>query len=63
MDASTRSEVEQAGDEILIALFNGKEGEGLSYLREKKFVHTVSKSVVEVQSFPPTTSAARMHSF
>ena len=65
MDDTTRSEVEQAGEEVFIALFNGKEGEGLNYLRYKKFVHkaTVSKSVVEVQSLPPTTSAARMHSF
>ena len=64
MNVSTHSEVEEAGEEVFIALFGGSKGEGLNHLRYMKFVHkaAVSKSVVQVQSLPPTAAAARMHS-
>ena len=64
MSVSTHSEVEEAGEEVFIALFGGSKGEGLNHLRYKKFVQkaAVSKSVVQVQSLPPTAAAARMHS-
>ena len=62
---STPDEVKEAGEQLFIRLYNGQEAEGLDKLRYRHFLQKVStrNTVVQVQSLPPTESAAKYHSF
>ncbi|KAJ8043143.1 hypothetical protein HOLleu_10106 [Holothuria leucospilota] len=61
---ATESEIVQAGEEALICLYGGIQGEKLDVLRARKFFSKVasSKTSVKLQALPPTSAAARYHS-
>ena len=61
---ATTKEIKGAGENLLVVLYNGREGERLDTLRYQRFCDKVSSSsqVVEVQALPPTSSAAEAHS-
>ena len=54
----------EAGENALVSLYGGDQGEKLNTLRYKMFCEKVSKSTshVEPQSIPPTSAAAKHHS-
>ena len=62
---STHDEIEEAGEQALICLYNGILNEGVDTLRYKKFVHKANTgtTMVQVQTLPPTKAAAKFHSF
>ena len=64
LNESSQEDVERAGERAFMMLYGGVDNKGLNHLRYSKFVHkaNVSKAVVEVQTLPPTYSAARYHS-
>ena len=65
-DKSTHEEIREAGERALIHVYNsGSDCESLDELRKKKFQGKVIKSLksVEVKDLPPTSDAARYHSF
>ena len=64
MEESSREAVDSAGECAFVAVFGGEDREKLDHLRYQKFVHkaNVSRAVVQVQTLPPTSSAARFHS-
>ena len=57
-------EKKAAEETLLVVLYNDREGERLDTLRYQRFCDKVSSSsqVVEVQTLPPTFSAAEAHS-
>ena len=61
---ATAKEIKVAGQNLLVVLYNGSEGERLDTLRYQRFCDKVSSSsqVVEAQTLPPTSSAAEAHS-
>lgn len=65
MKNSAPSDIKLAGEEILKLLYGGNSIESLNHLRYRKFVHkaNVSRSVVQVQTLPPTEAASAFHSF
>ena len=64
MNTSSPTDIETAGENEFKCVYNGKTNEDLDALRFRKFVQKVntSKVVVQVQTLPPTKSAARYHS-
>ena len=63
--ASTPSEVESAGEKALVAMYNGKKTESLNKLRLTKYSEKVTKGEIKVEprSLPPTSAAAKFHSY
>ena len=61
----TKQDIEVAGEKALVCLYNGKFDDSLDVLRHKRFCEKVAtKSVyVQPQSLPPTTAAAKYHSY
>ena len=57
--------ISSAGEKALVSLYGEKGNDTLDRLRKIKFCNKVAKSstTVEVQSLPPTTDAAKYHSF
>jgi len=57
--------IREAGEKALVHLYGGRVCDTLNVLRKKKFSDKVSKSItcVEVQSLPPTSDAAKYHSY
>ena len=64
MNDSSIDDIEKAGECAFMTVYGGIDDKGLDHLRYKKFVHkaNVSTSVVQVQTLPPTNSAAKYHS-
>ena len=58
-------DITTAGENVLVSLYSGKPGETLNVLRYKKFFEKVANrsSHVQPQSLPPTSTAAKYHSF
>lgn len=66
MKKSTHDEVEIAGQELLVRLYNGEpDCHGLDILRYCKFLQKVNakSTALEVRTLPPTINAARFHSY
>ena len=66
-EGATKKDVIAAGEEALIHLYSGKQGEpgeGIDVLRYKRFCEKVAKSssFVEPQTLPPTSAATGYHS-
>ena len=61
----THDTVQTAGENIFLALYNGAKIQSLDILRYCKFLQKVqTKSTnLHVQSLPPTSDAARFHSY
>ena len=62
--SATPEEIKVTGEKLLVALYNGKERDDLNTLRFQRFCEKLSSSssMVEVNTFPPTTAAAENHS-
>ena len=62
---STKEEIEKAGDKAVVHLYGGNEQDTLDTLRHKKFNEKVASrsSFIEPQSLPPTSAAAKYHSY
>ena len=65
MDKPSNEDIERAGEQVLVALYGGKKADSLDFLRHKKFCEKMTTSLtrVEPQSLPPTSAAAKYHSF
>ncbi|MES9882763.1 MAG: hypothetical protein ABW185_17995 [Sedimenticola sp.] len=61
---STKNDVEVAGENALVCLYNGKPGERLDVQRHQRFCQKVSSSTSSIhpRGLPPTSSAAKYHS-
>jgi hypothetical protein len=61
---SAKDEIVQAGEEIIACLYGGVQYEGLDVLRYRKFASKVvtGNIFVQVQTLPPTSDAASLHS-
>ncbi|KAK7485546.1 hypothetical protein BaRGS_00023234 [Batillaria attramentaria] len=55
-------DVECAGHQALVCLYNGEPGGSLDVLRHRKFCEKLTTAAVQVHTLPPTTAAARYHS-
>ena len=60
--ANVFDESVKAGENALVALYGGKQGELLDSLRHRKYQEKVCTREVEPQNLPPTSSAAIYHS-
>ena len=62
-ESASPEEIFAAGEQALVALYNGKPGEKLDSLRYKRFCEKVatSTSFVSPQVLPPTSAAAKYH--
>ncbi len=58
-------DIAAAGEEVLVSLYNEKQNERLDVLRYKRFCEKVATSVSHVhpQTLPPSSAAAKYHSF
>ncbi len=58
-------DIAAAGEEVLVSLYNGKQNERIDVLRYKHFCEKVATSVSHVhpQTLPPSSAAAKYHSF
>lgn len=63
MSSDDKEVIAKAGTEAISCLYGGVPCEGLDLLRYRKFASKVanSSSVVEVQTLPPTSAAAKFH--
>ncbi|XP_076042102.1 uncharacterized protein LOC143026001 [Oratosquilla oratoria] len=63
--SGSKDAISSAGEKSLVYLYGGKGNDTLDGLRKTKFCNKVGKSstTVEVHSLPPTTDAAKYHSF
>ena len=66
-EGTTKKDIIAAGEEALIHIYNGKQGEPgevIDVLRYKRFCEKVAKSssFVEPQTLPPTSAATEYHS-
>ena len=56
-------EIEKAGEKMLIALYKGNDAQSLDELRYIAYGRSMTKSKFNLACLPPTTAAAREHSF
>jgi len=64
--SGSKDAISSAGEKALVYLYGGKGNDILGGLRKTKFCNKVAKNnstTVEVHSLPPTTDAAKYHSF
>ena len=61
---STRAEVAKAGENALVVLYGGKQGESLDSLRYRWYYEKVATrgQQMQPQNLPTTSAAARYHS-
>ena len=62
--SASAEEIVSAGEQVLVAIYNGKAGETLDSLRYQRFAEKVARhtSQVQPQTLPPTLAAAKFHS-
>ena len=62
--AVSYSDIDKAGENALVCLYGGEQGENLNALRLRQFCQRVASSSTYVQpcSLPPTSAAAKFHS-
>lgn len=56
-------EIEKVGEQFLLLLYGAKNCESLNKYRYHCFVQSITKSLPNLASLPPTKDAARLHSF
>ena len=63
--SASAEEIQLAGEKALVIMYNGKKDETLNALRLSRYCEKVAKSLnrVEARSLPPTSAAARYHSY
>lgn len=63
--SATTEEIKLAGEKALVVMYNGKKDETLNTLRLSRYCEKVAKSLnrVEPRSLPPTSAAAKFHSY
>ena len=63
-ESATPEEISIAGEQALVALYNGKPGESLDSLRYKRFCEKIATNTSRIhpQTLPPTSAAAKYHS-
>jgi len=63
--SGSKDAISSAGEKALVYLYGGKGNDILGGLRKTKFCNKVAKNstTIEVHSLPPTTDAAKYHSF
>jgi len=63
--SGSKDAISSAGEKALVYLYGGKGNDTLDGLRKTKFCNKVANNstAVEVHSLPPTTDAAKYHSF
>ena len=61
---SQSDDIVKAGEEALVLLYGGRQGDSLDKLRHVKYIQklSTSTSALEPKKLPPTTSAAQFHS-
>ena len=62
---STHSQVQDAGEKALVAIYGGKKTENLNMLRFRKYSEKVATSLshCDPKVLPPTAAAAKFHSY
>lgn len=62
---STIDEVAKAGEDALVSLYGGKDGDTLDNLRYRRYCERVCSKgrKIEPQNLPPTSAAGKFHSF
>ena len=62
---STQAQVQEAGEKAFVAIYGGKKSDNLNSLRFKKYSEKVATSLssVDSKSLPPTSAAAKFHSY
>ena len=62
---STKIDIEKAGEIAIVELYGGKRTDTLNHLRHKKFCEKAATNItrIEPQTLPPTSAAAKYHSF
>ncbi len=63
--SATKQTIAAAGERALVSLYNGEDSETLDMLRQSRFFQKVGSSskVVGPENIPPTSAAAKYHSF
>ena len=63
--SASKEDISAAGEEVLIILYNGKFERSIDLLRYKRYCDKVASSTshVQPQTLPPTSAAAKYHSF
>lgn len=63
LDCSTREELKNSGEKVLVELYGGKKTESLDSLRIRKFKDKVVRCAtsVEIQNLPPSLDAGQYH--
>ena len=63
--SASATEIASAGEKALVAIYNGRKNDSLNNLRLIRYSEKVAKSFtrVEPKSLPPTSAAAKYHSY
>ena len=62
---SISSQIESAGERVLVVMYGGKTNEPLNSLRHRKYREKLAKSLalVDPKGLPPTSAAGKYHSY
>jgi hypothetical protein len=62
---SSKEQIATAGEKALVCLYHGNQDDSLNSLRHKRFCEKVTSSNTHIQpqSLPPTSAAAKFHSY
>ena len=62
---STSSQIESAGERVLVVMYGGKNNESLNSLRHRKYCEKLASSLASVdpKSLLPTSAAGKLHSY
>ena len=62
---STPSQIESAGERVLVVMYGGKKNESMSSLRHRKYCEKLASSLASVdpKGLPPTSAAGKYHSY
>ena len=62
---STSSQIESAGERVLVVMYGGKNNESLNFLHHRKYYEKLASSLASVdpKGLPPTSGAGKYHSY
>ena len=62
---STSTQIELAGERVLVVMYGGKNNESLNSLRHRKYCEKLASSLASVdpKGLPPTSAAGKYHSY
>ena len=62
---STSSQIDSAGERLLVVMYGGKSNESLNSLRHRKYCEKLASSLASVdpKGLPPTSAAGKYHSY